>query len=195
VIETTPELPFPPPDPAEQWLAVVGWDGFYEVSNLGRVRSLDRIIPVPNRWGRISQKPHRGRVVRISRVQGAQYQKIVLWRSGKQSTKLVHRLVLEAFVGPCPEGMEGCHGPGGQTDNRLVNLSWDTRAKNNGADKCRDGRCGCGGRRPAARLTEAAAKEIRRRLLAGETPAPLAREFGVSWSAVGKIGAGVTWRH
>jgi hypothetical protein len=45
----------------------------------------------------------------------------------------VHRLVLEAFVGPCPAGMEACHNNGVRTDNRLENLRWDTRSAN-----CRD---------------------------------------------------------
>lgn len=42
----------------------------------------------------------------------------------------VHRLVLTAFVGPCPDGMEACHGIGGATDNRAANLRWDTRSAN-----------------------------------------------------------------
>lgn len=52
--------------------------------------------------------------------------------------RLVHRLVLEAFVGPCPEGMEGCHGDGDPTNNSLGNLRWDT-ATSNQLDKVRHG--------------------------------------------------------
>lgn len=50
--------------------------------------------------------------------------------NGKSRALYVHRLVLEAFVGPCPEGMEGCHNNGNPADNRLENLRWDTRSEN-----------------------------------------------------------------
>ena len=50
---------------------------------------------------------------------------------GIGGTKYIHRLVLEAFVGPCPEGMETCHNNGVRTDNRLENLRWDTSSANN----------------------------------------------------------------
>jgi hypothetical protein len=51
---------------------------------------------------------------------------------------MVHQLVLEAFVGPRPRGMESCHNNGNQTDNRLVNLRWDTKSENN-LDRVRHG--------------------------------------------------------
>jgi len=53
--------------------------------------------------------------------------------------KLVHRLVLEAFAGPCPDGMEACHGDGDPTNNRRLNLRWDTRSSNQ-LDTVRHGR-------------------------------------------------------
>jgi hypothetical protein len=57
---------------------------------------------------------------------------------GKVVCRYVHRLVLEAFVGPCPEGMEACHNNGDTADNRLVNLRWDTKQANV-ADKLKHG--------------------------------------------------------
>lgn len=58
---------------------------------------------------------------------------------GKGNTKLVHRLVLETFVGPCPPGMETCHENDNPKDNRLKNLRWDTH-KNNFADRKKNGK-------------------------------------------------------
>jgi hypothetical protein len=54
-----------------------------------------------------------------------------LVKSGEQRTFQVHILVLTAFVGPRPDGMQGCHGPAGQADNRIANLRWDTPGENN----------------------------------------------------------------
>ena len=64
--------------------------------------------------------------------QGAtsKYLMVMLRIDGKSVNRLVHRLVLEGFVGPCPPGMEGCHNDGDMLDNRLINLRWDTRVAN-----------------------------------------------------------------
>lgn len=56
--------------------------------------------------------------------------RVTLYRNNKPHKKLVHRLVLETFIGPCPEGMEGCHNNGNSLDNSLLNLRWDTRQNN-----------------------------------------------------------------
>lgn len=59
------------------------------------------------------------------------YLRVSLYRRGqKRITRYVHRLVLLAFVGPCPDGMEACHGIGGSKDNRVDNLRWDTPSAN-----------------------------------------------------------------
>jgi uncharacterized protein len=103
----------------EQWKPVVGWEDFYEVSNKGRVRSRNKVL-------RAIENAHGYIVVNLT---GA----------GQRSQRKIHSLVLEAFAGPCPEGQEALHGPGGQQDNRWPqNLSWGTREKNV-ADKLRDG--------------------------------------------------------
>lgn len=58
------------------------------------------------------------------------YRLVALYHGGKRHIRKVHRLVLEAFVGPCPEGVECCHNNGDPSDNRLENLRWDTHAAN-----------------------------------------------------------------
>lgn len=111
----------PTPVREEEWKPVVGHEGAYEVSNLGRVRSLDRVITT--RAG--VKKRRKGQLLRpIKQKRG--YISVQI-----QGTKLVHRLVLEAFVGPCPEGMETCHRNGVKTDNRVENLYWGTSSENN----------------------------------------------------------------
>lgn len=106
---------------AEQWRPVVGYEGHYEVSDEGRVRSLARIDPRGHRVRAkgIGRRPHpRG------------YLQVTLTKHGVCRTHKVHRLVLEGFVGPCPEGMESCHGNGVRSDNRAMNLRWGTPQDN-----------------------------------------------------------------
>ena len=103
------------------WLPVVGFEGLYEVSSNGRVASL---------LGR------NRRILRAGDSRG--YRLVILRRGGMSHTRLVHRLVLEAFVGPRPEGMVARHLNGDPGDNRLENLAWGTQSENN-YDKVRHG--------------------------------------------------------
>jgi hypothetical protein len=115
---------------AEEWRPVPGYGAAYVVSNWGRVRSLDRVTPD----GRLI----RGYLRKPGRPKPGSYLHLDLWKENVAYTVYVHRLVLEAFVGPCPPGMEACHNNGIRDDNRLENLRWDTRV-NNHADKHKHG--------------------------------------------------------
>lgn len=120
--------------PNEIWKPVVGYEGLYEVSSCGRVRSLDRSVP-----GRAGHAPMRlkGRVLKARENRG--YPALTLHRGGKSQAKSVHALVLEAFVGPRPDNCYGCHNDGDSTNNRLENLRWDSQS-NNQMDTIRHGR-------------------------------------------------------
>lgn len=109
---------------SEHWRPVVGYEGIYEVSDQGRVKSLDRTVETS-----LGLRKYRGRVL-TSGTNRHGYPLVALADTGIVRSKKVHRLVLEAFVGLCPEGMEACHGNGVRSDNRLDNLRWDTRREN-----------------------------------------------------------------
>lgn len=178
--DTTPDmLPF---DEAERWLPVVGYEGLYEVSDLGRVRSLDRFAP-----GRFS----RGRVLKPSLAESRLT--LHLCRHGISKARRVHQLVAEAFLGRCPEGLEVCHGPGGRLDNRPLNLTYGAKAKNYGPDKVRDGTTNRGEQSAVAKLTRAIVAECRTRAASGENQAALAREFGVGTGTMWNALSGKTW--
>ena len=117
----------------ELWRDVVGYEGLYEVSSRGNVRSLDRV----EADGRGGTRPRRGLMMRPKRHRYG-HQEVALSRSGVRASKLVHRLVLESFTGECPPGMEACHGNGTADDNLLGNLRWDTASANQ-RDSVRDG--------------------------------------------------------
>lgn len=113
---------------------------------------------------------------------------------GKGRHQLVHRLVLTAFVGPCPDGMEACHNNGSPTDNRLCNLRWDTRRANQ-ADKVLHGRSLRGDRNPLAKLQPSDIRRIRDLSREGVTGREIARRLNVTPANVSSILKGKTWNH
>lgn len=119
---------------SERWLPVAGYEGLYEVSNLGRVRSVDRWVDHGRNGGH--QRRLHGRVIR--QVPCGAYRHVSLSKEGRVWVTYPHYLVLTAFVGPRPEGQECLHGALGQGDDSAVNLRWGTPVENR-ADMTRDG--------------------------------------------------------
>lgn len=121
---------------------------------------------------------------------------VTLCRDGTCWSVAVHRLVLEAFAGPCPPGMEACHFPDRDpTNNALANLRWDTR-KANAADRVEHGTDPKGERNGRAKLTAAQVQEIRAIFARGEaTRYQLAKRFGVCWSTINRMVKGKRWSH
>jgi hypothetical protein len=106
----------------------------------------------------------------------------------------VHQLVMLAFVGPCPTGLETRHVDGDPANNRLSNRCYGTR-KQNGEDKVRHGRSLKGSRASCAKLNEAAVAVIKALLREGVGQSELGRWFGVSSTAIRSVGIGRTWGH
>lgn len=112
----------------EQWRSVSGFEGIYEVSDQGRVRSLDRLVLLKN--GR--KRREHGLILKPWKSNRGGYPAVNLAKNGHAKRNyLVHVLVLEAFVGPRPEGFACCHNDGDSANNHLSNLRWDTYSANN----------------------------------------------------------------
>jgi hypothetical protein len=115
---------------------------------------------------------------------------------GRTVRRKVHHLVLEAFVGPCPDGMECRHKDGDRKNNHVGNLEWGTRLEQ-AADKRRHGTILRGERHGQAKLKGPA--EARAIFLAvvrkGEPKSFVAKKFGVTRHAVRAITSGRTWAH
>lgn len=110
----------------------------------------------------------------------------VNWRKdGKRVTRQVSRMVLEAHVGPCPDGMECRHFNGVCTDNRLDNLKWGSRLANL-LDSIRHGTF-------ARKLSRTDVRDIYRRLSEGQRQRDVAAHYGVSQVLVCRIGNGRVW--
>lgn len=118
----------------EQWRPVVGWEGWYEVSDLGHVRSMARVVRGSR--GCVQHLKSRARTIKPG---FGGYLTVVLYRNNKGHGVRVHTLVLEAFIGPRPDDMECCHDNGDPSDARLSNLYWGTHSQNQ-LDQVRHGR-------------------------------------------------------
>jgi hypothetical protein len=157
----------------EVWQPIKGYEGLYEVSDQGRVRSL--------RSGRVlSNRPskHLGYVLYT-----------LQWR-GQVKACYGHTLVLEAFVGPRPEGdYQACHSNGDRADNRLVNVRWGTRADNR-RDSEAHGTAPLGSRHGQSKLTESQVLLIRQD---SRLQKEIAAEYGISRTTVSTIKACKAW--
>lgn len=166
----------------EEWRPVVGHEDTYEVSDLGRVRSVPR--RVRSRGG---HRVTRGRVL-SPRPGYAGYVRVTMNGPSRRAAR-VHRLVLEAFRGPCPPGGVCRHLNGDPADNRLVNLVWGTQVENM-ADCLRHGRSNRGSRHGNSKLDAAQARRVK----FGSDPADrLARELGIRPETVRHIRNGTRW--
>lgn len=115
---------------AEEWRSAVGYEGFYEVSSLGNVRSLDRLVPAKvgngrQYWG---TRLHRGKELTPTGHR-KHYLKIEASIENRQHTVLVHRMVADAFLGPRPEGCEVNHIDGNKHNNAAENLEYVTKSR------------------------------------------------------------------
>jgi len=104
----------------ETWKPIIGYEGLYQVSDLGKVRSL---------------KFGKERILKPGMSAG--YLAVGLCNNG-QKTRKVHQLVAEAFIGPRPDGYETCHKDDVKTNNVLTNLYYGTKSENLGGDRNRN---------------------------------------------------------
>lgn len=108
----------------EIWKDIPGYEGKYQASNYGRIRSLDRQLGTPGKRG---FKTMKGRVLRPGPTKSGHLY-VVLGHGAAGYP--VHQLVALTFIGPRPEGKEVCHNDGDPTNNRADNLRYDTRTNN-----------------------------------------------------------------
>ena len=189
----------------EVWAAVPGYERMYEVSSFGRVRSLDRDCPHPL-W---KTQRRKGKFIAPGCSSKYGHLKVNLCKDGAQRSYHLHQLVLAAFVGPRPEGMEEVrHLNGNPGDNRLVNLAYGTR-KDNADDARRHGTLKVRGERVSkakkgiatvwcerhgmARLTADQVRQMKKDFENGMTSAEAGRKYGISQAHACKIKLNQAW--
>lgn len=112
----------------EEWRAVVGFAGLYEVSDQGQVRRIGKSAVRGNGRGGGARQ---GRVLAQHSRGDSGYRSVQLWRDGHYANRLVHTLVAEAFIGPRPEAHDVNHIDGTKANNARTNLEYLTRSENN----------------------------------------------------------------
>ena len=164
----------------EEWRVHPEWTD-YEVSDRGRVRR------VTGGSGAIPYAVLKGSFNKDTGYRGVRLYGL--------HSHTIHKLVLEAFRGPRPHGMEARHLDGDGTNNRLSNLCWGTHAENY-ADRIRHGTAPIGSNSASAKLTEVDVDAIRSRYVPHVvTLKILGQEFGVSAAHISNILKRHTWTH
>src|ERR1700746_434281 len=169
----------------EQWRPLSGFRGAYEVSDLGQVRSLPR------------KRVRQLRILSPYICPRTGYVMLCLRLDGRNRVLLLHRVVLETFGGPCPEGEEGRHKDGVRTNNAVSNLCWGT-PKQNAEDRDRHGNTARGTRASTAKLSEEKVLEIRQSYVHGPAHNQgniqhLCTKYGVGKTAIQRIVNRRTW--
>lgn len=165
----------------EIWLPVKGYEGIYEISDTGKLRSL------------VTRKGHCPRIIKGDRPKG--YVRYRLHKDGNSKRIQAHQLVMLAFVGPVPNRCEINHKNGIHDDNRLQNLEYVTRSENQ-SHKFHV----LGYKRPPLtktrfkRLSKAEVSQIRQQRNSGSLLRELAERFGVSVGAISLAVRNRTWR-
>ena len=166
----------------ETWEDVIGFEGLYQVSDMGRVKSFyhDKVN------GRLMQPSHDTK----------DYLIVTLYRDGKRQTMTVHRLVAERFLGPAPSPKhEINHKNGVKDDPRLDNLEWVTSAENH-KHAAENGLKTHGKDHHSAKLTGQKATEIRSLYATGDyTMVGLGKMFGITKQAIWRVVHRETWQH
>lgn len=176
----------------EIWNDIPGYEGLYQASSLGQIRSIFR----PRTSGGIL-KP-------ILDIGG--HLQVGLYKNNKQKRLLIHRLILETFIGPCSSEMQCRHLDGNPINNRLTNLKWGTQSENQ-QDSIRHGTFfhpdNRGSNNGHAILQEFDIPEIRKLLKSGRngisgrkySQEEIAKIFGVNRYTISMISTKKTWKH
>ena len=157
---------------SELWAPVPGYEGAYEVSTLGRVRSVARVVE--GRWGLTRRA---GGLLALHRANG-RYFKVSLCRDGKLTQHQVHRLVLLAFVGKPPAGFVCDHIDHDISNNRLTNLQWLSAVDNSR-------------KKANAKLSAEVVARIKQ---SGLAPSCIAKEYGISERHARSVLTGYRWK-
>ena len=159
----------------EIWESVIGWKGLYAVSSLGRIRSIERKTVHKNGFVQtIKEKILSGTIAKNG------YRYVDLRKPGMRKNAQVHRLVMLAFIGKCPDGHEARHKDGNRLNNCVSNLKYGTR-QDNVDDTKRHGKIPAGDNHWNVKIPDSEIYKIRR---SREAISVLAERYGATWTTI-----------
>ena len=177
----------------EKWRDIPGWEGLYQASSKGQIRSLPRKVSGVDAIGREWTRRYPGKLL-IQRDLGLGYLTVCLSKDAAYQNYYVHRLVCAAFHGPVPEGhRDAAHWNNKRKDNRPENLRWCS-SRENQRDKIRHGTIATRESHGMSKITSEQANLIREARASGATNKQSAERFGISPSQVQRIVAGEHWK-
>lgn len=173
----------------EIWMDVKGYEGLYQVSDLGSIKRTS------DQYGRIVNR------ILINSTKQCGHLCVTLSFKGKTKTRLVHHLVLEAFIGLRPVGTECRHLDGNPANNKLNNLKWGTRSENV-EDAMKHGTFSLpprndleGSKSSSAKLNDNKIIEIRKLHAEGMSDTEIAKKYGVCRQTINTIINNKRWKH
>jgi len=177
----------------EQWKPIAGYEGLYEVSSFGKVRSLSRMEPVLNKGLYPCMRRRNGRLLKACLRAG--YLFVGLCKNGVSRSTHVHRIVAETFL-ENPENKPWVNHKNGRRkwDNSVSNLEWATPAED-GAHRVAHDLRPKGSAMGAAKLTEEQVIEMRKLRKEGWLLRELGARYDVAEVTVSAIVRGKTWKH
>lgn len=173
----------------EEWKSIKGYEGIYEVSNFGQVRSLDRLIRASNGVTRRTK----GRDLKPQKNRGG-YLFVNLKVNGINNFQRIHRLVAINFILGEDLKLHINHKNGIKTDNNIDNLEWTTQKENNSHARKLGLNKHEGENHYSSKITIGQAREIKERALKGESVTALAKIFGISHQCISDIKLGKSWK-
>ncbi len=176
----------------EEWRPVVGYEGFYEVSNKGKVKSVKRYVNKISMHGTMCKKFVQVKILKPF-FDNSGYKRVCLHKNGNNKQISVHSLVCGAFIGVKPENYDCCHRDGNKLNNCIENLRYDTKS-NNRQDMKLNNTYQCRVKNPNHKLTEKEVQEIYILLKnTSITYKQISEKYSVHKATIININKGINW--
>lgn len=173
----------------EIWKDIPDYEGFYQVSDIGRVKSLKRMLPCLSRSRNQITRKVKGKVLTNCKMKSG-YLFVNLCKEKKHCIKYIHSLVLLAFVGPKPDDMECCHYDGTSDNNKLENIRYGTHKENMVDDEIR-----IKGKTFNQKLFEEDVLLIKKKMFNGEYIENIAKTHNLSEGYLRQIKRNDSWKN
>lgn len=168
------------------WIDIDGYEGHYQISNFGKIKSCNRNILKSNGRNHSTKE----RILKTRFIKSG-YEIVTLVKFKEFKSYLVHRLVAQAFIGQCPPNKQVAHNDGNKLNNFSENLRYAT-IQENANDRIKHGTVPRGEKSKNSKLTESIVKKIRNE---NGTQSQIANKYKISQTNVGCILRRVTWSH